>query len=586
MKKNQRGTVRKVLKYIGRYRILLAFSLFLALASAVLMLLIPLLVGEAVDSMVEGRTGILEGVLPTLLWIGVLAGITAMLQWLMNICNNRITYGVVRDIRRDAFQKIQHLPLSYLDSHLTGDIVSRVVADADALADGLLIGFTNLFTGVVTIAGTLLLMAFTNWAMMLPVAVLTPLSLFAARFITSRTYGYFSTQSKDRGAQTAYLEEAVTGVRTLQAFGQEENASRRFRDYNERLAKSSLKANFFSSLTNPTTRFVNNLVYAAVALVGGIFALPGFAFPLTAEFTVGKLTSFLAYANQYTKPFNEISGVVAELQNALACADRLLELIEAEPEPSDEGAEALGVAEGSVALRDVAFSYVPEKPLIRDFSLSVHPGMRVAIVGPTGCGKTTLINLLMRFYDVKEGAIFVEGKDIRTLTRHSLRRNYGMVLQDTRLFAGTVKENIVMGKRDATEEQIVRAAKAAHAHSFIRRLPKGYDTVLSDGGEGLSAGQKQLLCIARVMLTMPPMLILDEATSSIDTRTEKKIRDAFNILMEGKTTFIVAHRLSTVKEADLILVMKDGNVIEQGTHASLLAQRGFYFDLYHSQFDV
>ena len=576
----------RVLRYIGRYRLLLAVSLTLAIATAVGTLFIPLLVGYAIDEMVEGGMGLSAAVFDDLSLIGILVLGTALLQWLLNVCNNRLAYQVVRDVRRDAFGRIQRLPLSYLDAHPTGDLVSRVIGDADSLADGLLLGFTQLFTGVVTIVGTLVIMATVHWVMMLVVVVLTPLSLFVAKFIATRTYGFSKAQTVDKGAETAYLNEAVGDVKTLKAFGQEAAAQDRFASLNATLEKSSLLAGFFSSLTNPTTRFVNNLVYAAVALVGCLLAIGGVTVPLAAAFTVGMLSSFLAYANQYTKPFNEISGVVAELQNAIACAGRLLELIEAPAEESDEGRAILPDAKGAVRLEDVSFSYVPEKPLIEHFDLDVKPGMRIAIVGPTGCGKTTLINLLMRFYDVKEGKISVDGMDIREVTRHSLRHNYGMVLQETWLSPGTVAENIAMGRPDATREEIVKAAKDAHAHSFIRRLPEGYDTVLGESGGGLSQGQRQLLCIARIMLTMPPMLILDEATSSIDTRTEEKIQSAFGRLMEGKTSFIVAHRLSTVRGADRILAMRDGHVVETGTHEELLRRGGFYADLYQSQFET
>ena len=583
---SQGAILGRVLRYIGRYRLLLAASLLLAVLTAVGALFLPLLVGRAIDEMVEGGAGLSEAIFDDLSLIGILVLGTAVLQWLLNVCNNRLAYQVVRDVRRDAFGRIQRIPLSYLDSHPTGDLVSRVIGDADSLADGLLLGFTQLFTGVVTIVGTLVIMAGVHWVMMLVVVVLTPLSLFVARFIATRTYGFSKAQTADKGAQTAYLNEAVGDVKTIKAFGQEHAAEERFAELNATLEKSSLLAGFFSSLTNPTTRFVNNLVYAAVALVGCLLVITEAAIPLAAVFTVGMLTSFLAYANQYTKPFNEISGVVAELQNAIACAGRLLELIEAPTEAPDEGFPRLPDAKGAVSLRDVSFSYVPEKPLIEHFDLDVKPGMKIAIVGPTGCGKTTLINLLMRFYDVKDGAISVDGADIRCVTRHSLRHNYGMVLQETWLSPGTVAENIAMGKPDATREEIVEAAKNAHAHSFIRRLPEGYDTVLGESGGGLSQGQRQLLCIARIMLTMPPMLILDEATSSIDTRTEEKIQSAFGRLMEGKTSFIVAHRLSTVRGADRILAMRDGHVVETGTHEELLRRGGFYAELYQSQFEA
>ena len=582
MKTNKRFSgvpiLREVLRYIRRYRFLLILSLLFAALGVAATLAIPLLVGEAVDCIV-GVGKIAWQRLFTLLYvIGGLALLTALCTWLCAVLNNRLTYQVVRDVRQDVFRHLQRLPFSYLDAHPAGDLVSRVVADADAFGDGLLMGFTQLFSGVLTIVGTLVLMAVKEWRIMLLVVALTPLSLFAARFISSRTYGFFRKQTADRGAQTAYLSERISEVRTVKAYGREKETEEGFARLNETLAKSSLKASFFSSLTNPVTRFVNNLVYAAVALSGAALALS------SPTFTAGALTSFLSYANQYTKPFNEISGVVTELQNALVCAGRLLELLQV-PAKTPDGPEELGDVQGQVAFENVSFSYTPERPLIEDFHLEVRPGMHVAIIGPTGCGKTTLINLLMRFYDVNAGAITVDGKDIRQITRHSLRRNVGMVLQETWLAAGTVRDNIALARPDATDKEVEEAAKAAHAHSFIRRLPQGYDTVLTEGGGGLSTGQKQLLCIARIMLCMPPLLILDEATSSIDTRTEAKIQEAFAHLMGGKTSFIVAHRLSTIRNADVILAMRDGHVVETGTHEELLARGGFYASIYNSQFE-
>ena len=583
------GTMKKVLRYIGRYRFLLPISIILALISVSLTLYVPTLIGEAIDLIAyinEPETGSIDRIVGVLLESGGLILITAVAQWLMSTVNNKISFGVVRDIRNDAFEKIQTLPLSYVDTKAHGDVVSRVINDADQFAEGLLLGFTQLFTGILTIIGTLAFMIYLNWVIAIVVFVLTPLSLFIARFIASRTYSMFKARSEYEGAATAYINEIVTNEKVVKAFSKENDTLEKFAKINSGLEKASLKAIFFSSLTNPTTRFVNSVVYAAVALAGALMAIPTINPGTTvALVSVGELACLLSYANQYTKPFNEISGVLAEFQNSLACASRVFELIEEQPEiPDKEDAAELTDVDGNVELCDVHFSYTPDKPLIEDLNLSVKPGMRVAIVGPTGCGKTTLINLLMRFYDVREGSISVEGKDIRDVSRESLRASYGMVLQDTWLRAGTVKENIAMAKPEATDEEIIAAAKAAHAHSFIKRLKNGYDTVLGEGGEGLSQGQKQLLCITRIMLSLPPMLILDEATSSIDTRTEIRIQKAFLEMMEGRTSFIVAHRLSTVMGADLILVMKDGHIIESGDHKELLAKGGFYYTLYNSQF--
>lgn len=573
----QRETIHKVLRYIKRYWFYLILSLLLAVATVAFTLYIPILTGDAIDHIVgKGRVDYDE-VLAVLKKIALAIGITMIAQWIMNVCNNAITYGVVRDVRTDAFRKIERLPLRYIDSHSYGGVVSRVIADADQLADGLLMGFTQLFTGIITILGTLGFMLRVNVTITVVVVVITPVSLFVASFIAKRTYQMFRLQSETRGEQTALVEEMIGNQKVVQAFGQEENVLEQFDEINERLRICSLKGIFFSSITNPSTRFVNSLVHASVGIFGAVYAVRG-------GITVGQLSCFLSYANQYTKPFNEISGVVTELQNAVACAARILELIEEEPEPEEpDDAVELQEADGSVELRDVAFSYEPEQKLIEDFSLSVKPGQRVAVVGPTGCGKTTLINLLMRFYDVKEGVIRVSGHDIRHVTRKSLRENYGMVLQETWLKRGTIRDNIVMGRPEASEEEIIRAAKASHAHSFIKRLPNGYDTVIGEDGGSLSAGQKQLLCITRVMLCLPPMLILDEATSSIDTRTEMRIQKAFSTMMKGRTSFIVAHRLSTIQEADVILVMKDGRIIEQGSHEELLAKGGFYKTLFEAQ---
>lgn len=560
------------------YLPLLILSLVLAAITVILTLYFPILTGQAIDLIIgKGSvdfTGIFE-IAKKALRVVIL---TAIAQWFMNICNNRMTYHIVRDIRKDAFDKIEKLPLSYVDSHSHGDLVSRVIADVDAFAEGLLMGFTQLFSGVATIIGTLLFMLSIDVKITLVVVLITPLSLFVASFIAKKTFSMFHLQSQTRGEQTALIEEIIGNQKVVQAFTHEDEALEQFEEINERLRKYSLRAIFFSSLTNPSTRFVNSIVYAAVGIVGAFTAIAG-------GISVGQLSSFLSYANQYTKPFNEISGVITELQNALACAGRIFELIEEEAEiPDAKDAVELGEAQGRIQAENVAFSYVPEQKLIENFNLQVSPGQRVAIVGPTGCGKTTLINLLMRFYDVNSGAIMVEGEDIRNITRESLRKNYGMVLQETWLKSGTIRENIVMGKPDATDDEVIAAAKAAHAHSFIKRLPNGYDTVIGEDGGSLSQGQKQLLCITRVMLCLPPMLILDEATSSIDTRTEMRIQKAFAAMMKGRTSFIVAHRLSTIREADVILVMNEGKIVEQGNHKELLELNGFYANLYNSQF--
>ena len=577
---SQMATLKKVLRHIGRYRWLVLASLVLSAATVVLTLIVPILVGRAIDGIV-GAGRVRFDLLWPLLWrVGACVGLTALGTWVMNAINNRVTFDVVRDLREEALAHIQRLPLSYIDAHPHGETVSRVIADADQFADGLLMGFTQLFSGVLTILFTLAFMFTQSALITLVVVCVTPLSLFVARFIATRTYAMFRAQSETRGEQTAFIDEMIGNLKVVQAFGREAAETERFDGINERLRACSLKATFFSSLTNPCTRFVNAVVYALVALAGALAALaPGSAM------TVGMLTAFLSYANQYTKPFNEISGVVTELQNAIACAARLFELIEApEQTPDAPDAAELKDVRGRVDFEHVCFSYVPERKLIEDFNLSVPPGVRVAIVGPTGCGKTTLINLLMRFYEVDSGRLAVEGRDVRDIPRRGLRAAYGMVLQETWLKNATIRENIAMGWPDAPEEQIVAAAKAAHAHSFIRRLPNGYDTVIAEDGGQLSQGQKQLLCIARVMLRLPPILILDEATSSIDTRTELKIQSAFARMMEGRTSFIVAHRLSTIREADVILVMRDGHIVEQGSHAALLAKDGFYAELYNSQF--
>ena len=573
-----KSTVKKVLRYIGAHCFQLAASIVFAGASVALTLWIPLLIGRAIDCVIDQGQVDFHLIKVYLFKIALAAFATALLQWLMNTVNNKITFEVVRDIRDEAFRKIESLPLGYIDSHSYGETVSRVIADVDQFADGLLMGFTQLFTGVVTILGTLVFMLTLHPGITAVVVVMTPISLFVAKFISTHTHDMFQLQSETRGEQTAFIDEMVNHQKVVQAFGHEEENMAVFDQINQKLAGYSLRATFFSSLTNPGTRFVNNIVYAAVALVGAFAAING-------SITAGILSSFLSYVNQYTKPFNEISGVITELQNALTCAGRIFELIEEPAQISDEGNARLSDVRGEVSLRDVSFSYVPEVSLIEHLNLSVSHGRRVAIVGPTGCGKTTLINLLMRFYDVNEGCISVDGSDIRSVTRRSLRLHYGMVLQETWLKNGTVRENICMGRPDATDEEMIAAAKASHAHSFIKRLPQGYDTVLSEEGGSLSQGQKQLLCIARVMLCLPPMLILDEATSSIDTRTELKIQDAFARMMKGRTSFIVAHRLSTIRDADVILVMKDGHIIEQGNHTSLLQKGGFYAKLYDSQFE-
>ena len=584
MKKNTLP-IKTVLRYIKNYKLLLVLSLVLALITVALSLYLPLLIGDAIDLIVGKGNVDLKGVASILGLSAIVIGITALCQWLMNMCNNKIAFKVVASIRQQAFEKLQELPLKYVDSHPHGDTMSRIISDAEQFADGLLMGFSQLFTGAVTILGTLFFMVALNWKIALLVVVLTPLSLFVARFIANRTSSMFSAQSKKRGEQTAFVEEMINGLKTVKAFAHEDENNESFDSINSSLTGISLKAIFFSSLTNPCTRFVNNIVYAAVALSGALAVISSSMNSTGAVFTVGMLSCLLTYANQYTKPFNEISGVFAELQNALTCASRIFELIEEPSEIKDaDGAMILENARGEVELDNVSFSYVPSKKLISSLNLRVHSGQQVAIVGPTGCGKTTLINLLMRFYDVNEGGISVDGKDIRELTRRSLRESYGMVLQETWLKAGTVRDNIVMGKEDATDEEIIEAAKASHAHSFIKRLPKGYDTLITEDGGQLSQGQKQLLCITRIMLSLPPMLILDEATSSIDTRTELRIQKAFAKLMKGRTSFIVAHRLSTIMESDLILVMKDGNVIEQGSHEELLSQDGFYKELWNSQF--
>lgn len=577
-KTGQKETLAKVLHYIRKYWFYLAVSIIMAAVTVTLTLYLPILTGKAIDLILDKGKVDFAGVFMILKRMAWIIAFTAAAQWIMNVCNNKLTYRIVQDIRNEAFRKIEILPLKYIDAHSYGEVVSRVIADVDQFADGLLMGFTQFFTGVITILGTLGFMLSVNVGITGVVVLVTPLSFFVAGFIAKKTFTMFKLQSKTRGEQTAFIEEMIGNQKVVQAFSHEDEALADFDEVNERLQKYSLKAIFFSSITNPATRFVNNLVYAGVAVTGAVFAIRG-------GISVGQLSCFLTYANQYTKPFNEISGVVTELQNALACAARIFALIEEEPQiPEKDNAKVLTEVSGKVDLEHVAFSYVPEKQLITDFNLSVKPGQRVAIVGPTGCGKTTVINLLMRFYDVNEGKICVDGADIRDVTRESLRANYGMVLQETWLKSGTVRENIIMGKPDATEEEIIAAAKASHAHSFIKRLPNGYDTVIGEDGGNLSQGQKQLLCITRVMLCLPPMLILDEATSSIDTRTEIKIQKAFATMMKGRTSFIVAHRLSTIREADVILVMKDGNIIEQGNHETLLAQNGFYAKLHNSQF--
>ena len=575
---SQKSTVIKVLKRIKRYWLYLAISIIMAAVTVASTLYVPILVGRVIDNIIGPQNVLFDNILTILIQMGIVIAITALSQWIMNICNNKITYHVTRDIRDEAIEKIEVLPLSYIDAHSYGEIVSRVIADVDQFADGLLMGFTQFFSGVLTIVGTLAFMLSINVVITLIVVCITPLSFFVAGFIAKHTYSMFRLQSETRGKQTALIDEMIGGQKVVQAYVHEKEALEKFDEINDRLQKYSLKAIFFSSITNPSTRFLNSIVYAGVAVGGAICAING-------RITVGQLSSFLSYANQYTKPFNEISGVVTELQNAIACAARVFELIEEKPEiPEPAGAVDIKNVDGTVKLENVSFSYVPDKKLIENLNLDVKQGQRIAIVGPTGCGKTTLINLLMRFYDVNSGSIKVSQTDITDMTRSSLRAGIGMVLQDTWLKAGTIKENIIMGKPDATDEEIVAAAKASYADGFIRRLPNGYDTVIGEDGGNLSQGQKQLLCITRVMLCKPPMLILDEATSSIDTRTEMKVQNAFARLMEGRTSFIVAHRLSTIQSADVILVMKDGKIIEQGNHKGLLAKKGFYYNLYQSQY--
>ena len=579
--KAQPGTMKKVLEYLRPYMGLVALSVLLAAVTVALTLYVPVLIGRAIDLIVGPCQVDMPGILRLILRIAIVVAATAAVQWVVNTINNKITFQVVRDVRAQAFAKLQILPLSYIDSHPTGEIVSRVIADVDQFADGLLLGFTQLFTGVVTILGTLGFMISIRPGIALVVVLLTPLSFVVARFIATHTYSYFRQQSETRGEQTAFIDEMIGNQKVVKAFGHEQQNVERFDEINERLEKCSLQAIFYSSLTNPCTRFVNNVVYAGVALAGALVCVACGG----AGFTVGSLSALLSYANQYTKPFNEISGVVTELQNALACASRIFQLIAEPPQtPDAPDARVLKDAQGQVEMKDVSFSYVPDRKLIEALNLSVKPGQHVAIVGPTGCGKTTLINLLMRFYDVNGGAIRVDGTDVRQITRASLRANYGMVLQETWLKSGTIRENLVMGKPDATDEEVIAAARACHAHSFIKRLPQGYDTVIGEDGGRLSQGQKQLLCITRIMLCLPPMLILDEATSSIDTRTELKIQHAFTTMMDGRTTFIVAHRLSTIREADVILVMRDGSIVEMGSHEALLQRNGFYAKLYNSQF--
>ena len=580
--KQQKGTLLRVLQYVKPYRVLVIVSLLCACVSAAAQLLIPILTGKAIDQMIGAGQVNLSGVLVFAVWIAVVAALSAVAQQFLATSNNKIAYNISRDLRNAAFHKLQRLPLSYLDAHPSGDLVSRMIADVDTFSDGLLMGFTQLFTGVVLIVGTLTIMLIKNWMIALLVVVLTPLSMFVASFIARKTHHYFTEQARVRGQQTALINELIEGQKVVQSFGHEAASLSDFDCINDELGRVSLNATFFSSLTNPSTRLVNNIIYAAVALVGALSAVGG-------GISVGDLSVFLSYASQYAKPFNEISGVVTELQNALACAARVFSLLDEDDRVPEKGNAAVLSPKGTIDLKDVCFRYVPDRPLIEGFNLHVKPGQRIAIVGPTGCGKTTMINLLMRFYDVNSGAILVDGTDIRNATRHSLRKSFGMVLQDTWLKAGTIRDNIAYGRPDASEEDVIAAAKAAHAHSFIRRLPDGYDTVITENGGNISQGQKQLLCIARVMLggengELPPMLILDEATSSIDTRTEIKIQSAFARLMNGRTSFIVAHRLSTIQEADVILVMKDGHIIEQGTHEELLKKQGFYANLYQSQF--
>lgn len=578
--KSQAATLKEVIRRLGRYRIFLVFSILLATVSVALTLYIPKLTGHAVDYVIGKGKVNFPGVIQVMIQIGVCTLITALAQWLMNVCNNKMTYQMVQDIRNEAFDKIEQLPLKYIDGHPYGEVVSRVIADVDQFSDGLLMGFTQLFTGIATIVGTFCFMLSVNVSITFVVVLITPVSFFVANFIAKRTFRMFRLQSEIRGEQTGLIDEMIGNQKVVQAFGRGEDVTERFDEVNKRLQEASLRATFFSSITNPATRFVNSLVYTGVGITGAFAVVRG-------AMSVGQLSSFLSYANQYTKPFNEISGVVTEFQNAIACAQRVFTLIDEEPQiPEPEHAVHLTDIDGNVKVEDVSFSYLPGQHLIEDFNLEVKPGQRIAIVGPTGCGKTTLINLLMRFYDVNVGSIKVEDIDIREMSRKSLRAGYGMVLQETWLKTGTIRENIAMGRPDATEEEIVEAAKASHIHNYIRRLPKGYDTWITEDGGGLSQGQKQLLCIARVMLCRPPMLILDEATSSIDTRTEIKIQQAFAKLMEGRTTFIVAHRLSTIREADVILVMKDGKIIEQGNHEVLMKKEGFYHHLYESQFSM
>ena len=575
----QKSTIKKLLTRLKKYKIYIIFSLIFALLTVILTLYLPIIIGDAIDCIVSEGNVDFDKITSIFIKVGIVVGMTSIFQWMMNICNNKITFNVTKDLRNEAIKKIEVVPLKFIDGHSHGDIVSRVIADVDQLADGLLMGFTQFFTGIITILGTLLFMFSINVWIALLVVVLTPLSLLIARFITSRTYSMFSKQSEIRGEETSYIDEILDGEKVVKAFGYEEEVIKNFDEINNRLDSASLKAVFYSSLTNPSTRMVNNLVYAGVILIGAFSAISG-------NLSVGQLTCFLSYATQYTKPFNEITGVLTELQNAFACAARIFELIEEPAEVAEiENAVVLSDAKGEVEIRNVDFSYVEGKELIKNLNVKVKKGQKVAIVGPTGCGKTTLINLLMRFYDVNAGEILIDGHDIRTLTRKSLRDSFGMVLQETWIKNGTIRENIIMGKEDATEEEIIKAAKEAHSYEFIKRMPQGFDTVISEENSGLSQGQKQLLCITRIMLSMPPMLILDEATSSIDTRTEMKIQNAFTKIMEGRTSFIVAHRLSTIQNADMILVMKDGNIIEQGNHEELLKENGFYANLYNSQFE-
>ncbi len=578
MIKKNKSTLSNVLLLLKKHKLSMAATILLAAVTVALTLYVPVLVGQAIDCIVTKGDVDFEKIAVITLKIGISVTITAAAQWIMSIINNKITYDVIHDMRRDAFDKIQKLPLKFMDTHPSGDTVSRVIADVDTFADGLLMGFTQLFTGVLTILGTVALMFSINWKIALIVVLATPASLFVAKYIAGHTYDMFKKQSETRGEQTAYIDETVGNQKVIAAFCHGDEAMKRFDEINDRLERYSLRATFFSSMVNPSTRFINAVIYAAVALVGALSVISD---PL---FTVGALSSLLSFASQYSKPFNEISGVVTELQNAFACADRVFELINEQPQSSDEGLPELGSVSGDVDFKNVSFSYDPEVPLIKDLDLDIRSGQHIAIVGPTGCGKTTLINLLMRFYDVTNGSICVDGTDTKTVTRHSLRRNIGMVLQETWLKSGTIRDNITMGRTDATDEEIIAAAKATHAHSFIRRLPDGYDTVIGEDGGNLSEGQRQLLCITRIMLSPPPMLILDEATSSIDVRTEQHIQNSFKKLMLGRTSFVVAHRLSTIRESDMILVMKDGNIIEQGDHRTLLAKKGFYYDLYNSQF--